>query len=277
MNIETINIKIRGIKNKYEYLHISDAHLCLVGEDSPEVTLAYAAERNKLWTHEGVTPLEAFEDAFDTICRTPADGLFITGDLLEFISAANLRYIGEKLAEAGKDVIYVCGNHEISGDNPGMTGEGLAKPYIDNYTELMGGNVSFMSKEFDDLILVGLDDSTKCISEEQLDKLRGLSKKGKPIVLVMHIPILPHDTAREGFEFWNKESFAKYFALGIESDPDTTRRFREFVISEDSNVAAVIAGHIHFSFNGEFAPGRMQYAAAPLFTGHMRRYVILPE
>lgn len=40
------------------------------------------------------------------------------------------------------------------------------------------------------------------------------------------------------------------------------------VKSPESPVAAIFSGHVHFAHQKEFAPGKIQYTAAPGFTGY---------
>ena len=57
---------------------------------------------------------------------------------------------------------------------------------------------------------------------------------------------------------------------------EPTEEFLALVKSEESRVAAIFAGHLHYDHAGEFAPGRMQYVSAPAFTRFVREVSVIP-
>ena len=82
----------------------------------------------------------------------------------------------------------------------------------------------------------------------------------------MHVPI------------WTEE-FEKTAWSMLDRDEKTTENaklFSKLIRSEESKVVSIIAGHEHFEWSGEFAPGRMQYVSAPLFKRFIREINVMP-
>jgi hypothetical protein len=57
---------------------------------------------------------------------------------------------------------------------------------------------------------------------------------------------------------------------------DATLRFCDYVRDPASHIAAVIAGHLHFSHEDELAPGRVQYITGGAYLGISRKITLAP-
>jgi len=130
--------------------------------------------------------------------------------------------------------------------------------------------------DFGEFALVGLDNGDKRMQEEQLDLLEQAFQAGKPLLLLIHIPIITEAILEPVRQKWG-ENGPDYFLLGKETDTELSRRFCRMLADTEAPIAAVFAGHIHLSHAGEIIPGRMQYVSSPAFEGVIRKYILEAE
>lgn len=261
-NIITDRIAIPSLPRTYRFVHVSDLHIAHAYETDCEETRSEAARQADRWTNR-YSPKEAFDQVLAHIKEYGPDAVFVTGDAVDYFSSSNISYLSKKFQELKVPVLYTMGNHE--GAFGYYSGAPYTKKIYHFYKELAGENPLFYRVEMDGLILASIDDSDKKITQEQLDFMKELSAEGKPILLLCHIPLRTEHNEEKILRVWGKS-----FMLGTENDPDLTKEFCRFIRSEESHVAAIFAGHVHFSDTGEFAPGRLQFCAAPAFTDFIR-------
>ena len=275
MTVEKTHIKISGLKNTYEFVHISDSHISTFTEDSNEAEIEFAKKHAVQWSVPEIDQKDAFCDAIKYADSINANGLTVTGDCVDFIYKPNLDYVKEKFAAMKTELLYVPGNHETGDYDFKPSRNGLLEPFISNYNDVMFGDPSFWVKDFGELLVIGIDDSARAVNESQLTRLKEQSKRGLPIILLMHIPLNTEAITPAVIAKWG-EGGLSHFTLGHEKHDDITKEFCKFVKSEESNVQAVIAGHSHFpeNYHGEFAPGRFQHVAVPTFTGVINHYTV---
>ena len=230
-------------------------------------------EHTEAWSRDGKTPRELFDVAASYINEENPDALFVTGDCVDYVGENNANYLKEQFAKINTDVLYVLGNHESVNyrekvENP--------KIYYPLYECITDGNPSFWVKDYGDLLIVGIDNSDKKITKEQIAMLKEEIKRNIPIILLMHIPVSTA-TIKEPIENKWGEGAMSYFALDGDNPIDTTVEFCELLKEKDNNIAAIFTGHIHTPYKGEFANGKMLYAAGTVFDGYVRKIEVLPE
>ena len=191
-----------------------------------------------------------------------------TGDLLDFVSAANID-AAKKFTDEN-DCFFVAGNHEFSL----YVGEAWEdKAYrdqsLDKVQAAFRNDIRFCSRVENGINLVGIDNSYYRFEREQLDALKAEVQRGLPILLFMHNPM--HTD-----EFYNYRRNVEgvkiaYFTgtpAEMMSDYDD-HRFRQQCpdeitaeaadyIANEPMIRAIFAGHLHFSHETPYY-GRMQY------------------
>ncbi len=195
------------------------------------------------------------------------DALLIAGDGVDYISDANAELMKAKLTSLkneGIPTLYAYGNHEGASYRESIPD---FRAYYYLYTDIMGGDPSFQVMDLGDLILVSVENSTRQITERQLKKMKAVCEMAKKrdisILLLMHIPVFCDEIAPSVLKAWGPS-----FMIGsMAEDNPTVHAFCTLVKAEDSHIAAVLAGHIHFSQKGHLTPNRMQYISAPAFMG----------
>ncbi len=266
--VHEYRIRIKGVKPKILY-HFSDVHLCLADDLSTPEERSRAQERTSSWREERLQfarhhgepcekehQLEATEHLEHLLQAVTADGdaLVIAGDLFDFVNGAAARAYEKLFSDLPIPHLFVCGNHEPKRAIP----DGCALAEIKRPVQLI---------ELDDLILVGLDDSERAITQEQLDALRALLAQDKPLIVAMHIPIqTEHNHAHRACD--------DYFRLNYPDAPAENAAFIELIRQNPDRIAAVLTGHLHFLNTCELAPGLTQYVSSQGVLGNLNRYVI---
>jgi len=273
MNIETITLTIPGLTRRYTFYHTSDCHIAHALEHESQQAKELAEKQIKMWSRNGVTPCESLENALRTINKDSADGLLLCGDAADYMSEGCLARLKELLSRCNAEILYVCGNHERSRVEPQKAAQ---RAFYPSYQDMMPGSPDLWVRDFSEFLIVGVDDGDKDIREEQLAGLQRLFALNKPILLLIHIPIMTESIIPAVKEKWG-DNGPDYFLLGKPEDTPLSRRFCEILRDPDNPIKAVFAGHIHLSHAGELAPGRMQYTSAPTFEGTIRKVILTAE
>lgn len=269
MEIVTNKIIIPTLRRLYKFVHVSDLHIAHSYETDCAEAKATADKQAIRWTQK-YTPKDALSRIIEHVDGYNPDAVFVTGDAVDYFSSSNISYLSGELRKIQVPVIYTYGNHESAyGYYPGAP---FTKANYHFYEELTRGNPSHRSIDMEDLIIAVIDDSDKKITAEQLDFIHHLGDDGRPVLLLCHIPLRTEANEAEIMRVWGST-----FLIGTDDDSDITNSFCQFIKSEESNVKAIFSGHIHFSDTGEFAPGRLQFCAAPSFSGFIRNVELKPE
>lgn len=271
MRVETVTLKIPGLSRNYTFYHTSDCHLAIAAPEEGAEAMAKAEKQTQAWSYTGVVPAEAFQQVLQMAQEEQADGLFLCGDVADYLSEGTLNTVRSMLNSTATPKFYVCGNHERSGAEPENS-----RDFYPAYQEMMYGSPGFWKVDFDEFMIVGIDDGDKQMRKEQLESLAQECQKGKPMLILIHIPILTEAIMGPVRQKWG-ENGPDYFLLGQDKDTEFSRRFCQMLADPEVPIAAVFAGHIHLSHAGEIIHGRMQYVSGPAFEGVIRRYVLEAE
>ena len=252
------HIHIPGVKSR-RFLHISDAHLSRAYPEDTAEEIAFAEKQAVRWGTEGRKTWENFEDLMTLAGQMKPDALVMAGDCIDYYHPSCLRYLTEKLEETGVESLYVYGNHEGASYQYRVPDGRVQYPA---YARLIGPDPAFWVREYGDLLVVGLDDSEREITERQMALFDRQMERGLPILLVIHVPLRTDGLLPLVRQHWGADG-DRYFLLGNDQQSALTRAFCARVTAPDSPVAAILAGHVHFLSDCPFAPGKRQYTAAP--------------
>ncbi len=178
-----------GIERPFVFLHISDIHLSESDDSDGAERNEFAAGRKRDFAYAP----EAVEFVKDYVQKTGYP-LINTGDLLDFITPANLRIAREFVAET--DMMMATGNHEYwHCSNNRFSYDDVPETYaaknrsLAEVGEALGIDIRFSCREIGGVNLVCMDDSDYHIDAEIFEKLKAVEAQGKPILLFMHIPL----------------------------------------------------------------------------------------
>lgn len=253
----------KGLKKKIFY-QFSDSHLCEWDENSSAEEKSRAQKRTDEWyetrrwfTDKYNEPLEKEQEIsaaehynnLISVC-SDADGVLIAGDTMDYVSQASLNVMEQGLKRLKIPFVAVCGNHESVEEIPdGMLLSCMKDPvYV---------------CDTGDILLVGINNSNRKITEEQFLKLEEIFSLKKPIILTMHIPIMTNE---------NREILkdcGEYFYM----EESANKRLRDMIIRDNSPVLAVLTGHLHFTLNNDLG-GVMQYGSSQGIAGNINKFII---
>ena len=267
--VKYINTKIEiGLTKPLRFLHTTDNHLTLADERDNERKRNLATARNKAFEGDTNRVQTSLDEMID-YCNKNCDLMLHTGDLIDFVSYKNVE-VGK--AYLDKTDYFMCaGNHEFS-QYVGEAWEDEAYKYqsyslVQTMTKY---NLEFSSRLIGGVNLVGVDNGYYYFLWSQLAALKAEVAKGYPILLLMHDPIYTDDLYEEMmvrrknpcayvcgcpaekmacYDAHRRKQQQPYFA---------TNEFIDYVKNEPL-IKALITGHLHFNYEGELVPGKMQY------------------
>lgn len=248
-----------GTEKPFRVIHISDNHLTLVNENDNEKKHALCQVRKKAFPLQRAV-LETAKD----ISRKEGLPILCTGDLIDFVSDANLKAAEIFMKET--NALFVTGNHEFS-QYVGEAKEDAAyrEQSLAKVEKAFGGDVRFVSRIINGVNFVGIDDGYFQFDGWQLHKLKDEVEKGYPVVLLLHVPLFEYELFKRvmyngqpsetGTPVCNSaelvgvsELYMKDYAPRRKEMQLPTEETMKTVkyIENSSRIKAVLAGHWHF-------------------------------
>ena len=276
----TINV---GAEKPFSALHISDSHLTRVFDSESQRKRDLSVRRQRIFPWA--------EHYFDAHIRYAADNDMImlhTGDLIDFVSEANLSFIEGQL---GVDNWFAsAGNHEYS-QFVGEAREDAAykAQSYDKVQAAYPNNLTLASQVVNGVNFVAIDDVYYNFTEQQHELMEREVKRGLPIVMMCHVPLY---TPRHcEYSLKQTKGLAAYLTgapLEITSKyreypnlaPDEKWRNRsiqhradkptlDFIawLKEQPELKAILCGHCHYFFEERFSPTAIQYTVGAGYKG----------
>lgn len=272
LTIEKNTIRI-GLEKPLKVLHITDSHIPFCCDSDPEAMHRQRRERDE----EGSVLALKEQMAYGESC---CDIIVHTGDLIDFISKPCLEFARDFLKN--DRLLFIAGNHEYSTYEPAMEDMTFRISSLQKMGGGLGVDMFFNSRIVGGVNFVGIDDSYHQVEDGQLIRLKREAAKGYPIILFMHAPLYEEALYRKSYEFWNGEIAVVNSderlhpeVIGDMAEPyPSTKAFYEYVTGEPL-IKAVLAGHLHFSFESLLPGGTPQYVTGLGSEGNARELTIL--
>jgi len=274
LHIENTTIQLPGIKREYHFYHVSDAHITYAAaEDSEEERNIMERDHASYASKEGFAPpLEVWDLLKEHIKEDKdADALLVTGDMFSFFNLSTYHLIRSMLRDFPLEVLYTPGNHEFCTPPSGQVD--IQQVYHEYYDALMCGDADFWVRDYEDFLIIGINNSDHDITPSQMERFREQAARNLPILLLMHVAVRSDSYIETIKQNW--QGLNMYF-LFENNDSARNKEFSDLIRSPQGNVSAIIAGHVHAAHEGEYAPGKMQYVAAPLHEKYVRKITIIP-
>lgn len=269
MFIQERNIELNiGLKRNYKLIHFSDVHVITYDEDDSIEAKEKAINQEKAWIkvrqdfaihfHESyseeqlIPSTNCLDNLIEYANNAKPDGVLLTGDIIDYYSKANYAYLKKSLSKLNSPYLFSCGNHE--------TPSSL-------YNDICKGNGEVSYHDFEEFIIVSLDDSKKKIKQSQLDALESIIKLNKPIILSMHIPVMSKYNELE------MKQYDSYYIIDHNNTDEVTSKFIKLIISEPL-IKAIFCGHTHGASVSYFAPNKPQHCASSGLIGFVNNIVI---
>ena len=280
LNPSSATVVIPGLTKEYKFLHISDSHVSAFSDaDQKKWTatrIQYNTARRNSFMADGLFAEERFPLLFDYANEIGADGMFLTGDLIDFPSEKNIALLYENVAKLNGKAVYCLGNHDWNYADDYMTGNAVTtnRPL---FNDLTNGDPYFSYVEYDEFIVAAIDNSSDVVTDETVNKFLSLYEKNKPIILLLHVPFHVDTLEPDVRKAWgNRNITMGPGAMGGDWS-SVIRLYNAVCLAEDTPVVAVFTGHVHFNHEDTFPNGVPQYVTSTGYTGDCRVVTVKGE
>lgn len=251
-------IEIEGISKEYKLLYITDTHMVVPTDSDSENEMKYANERkNMFYDAQGHSAAEQFSAWMDYANENAVDAVLLGGDIIDSPSSGNIAYLEDNLATLNMPYLMIPGNHDWTYPWDYMTESGKEtymsllpfskNPYTDNPGECQ-------VLEFEDLMIVGINDSSNQVTQEAFDGFMLANEEKKPIIVLAHVPFMTQTLLVQARETWSSPTVLGGGGYGGIYPDEISGKFLDAIVSKDSNVELVLGGHVHF-YNDDMIEG----------------------
>lgn len=277
LETETITVHIPGDGEKTTLLWVSDLHL-MDPEDRgvrKEKKQEVEDRRTLMETPDKIPSAEFWKSMAPALDSMGADGIILGGDMIDYASGSNLELFKENLASWKTPWMYLRADHDY-----GRWYTDLSLKKMRALQRQVCPQNSVWLWRFDDFNLVGLDNTTSPLSDEALNEFEKIYASGKPMVLCMHVPIDQQEpdagTCRDGSRSTLKDLSVRDWGRNLtwgegafydSSKNSNMRRLIGLVYEKGSPVKAVLAGHLHDSWDGMAGKTAAEHVFSPAFSG----------
>ncbi len=284
VNPLTATVTIPGLSRDYTLLQVTDLHSSAYSTEEAKAMKAdrrnYIAGRRNAFTDGFMFSEERMPYMFGYADEINADLLMLTGDIIDFPSELNISLMAQNIAALKAPALYSLGNHDWCYADDYLSA-GAAASFIPKLNALSAGEpaddpyVKYV--DFGEFMVVSVDNSTDSVSASTVDKFLALCEMGKPIILMLHVPLHVDSLVADCTKVWGKD-------LGMGGDtgvcawsPDVQRFYHAVAEDENSPVVAVFAGHVHFNHEDVLPNGVTQYITSTAYTGDCRVITVKGE
>lgn len=246
MHITEESLEIPGLTKEYTFLYVTDTHMVVPDEADSDKVEAYADLRfDEFQNEEDVSSAEQFGAWVEYANEQQADALLLGGDIIDYPSDANIEHLEDNLELLNMPYLYALGNHDWTFPWEYMThyGEETYLPMLEPY---MQSDSAIHHLEFEDLILVAVDNSANQVAPEALEEYRKILQQGKPVIVMLHVPLLTQSVLTKAKAVWDSAVVLGGGNFGGIYPDETSTEFIALTTAEESPVVAVLAGHVHF-------------------------------
>ena len=280
----TATVTIPGLSKEYTLLQVSDLHSSAYTTAEAKAMNAqrrsYIAGRRNAFTDGFMFAEERMPYMFGYANEINADLLMLTGDIIDFPSELNIELMAQNIAALKTPALFSLGNHDWCYADDYLSAAAAAE-FIPKLNALSAGEpandpyVKYV--DFGEFMVVQVDNSPDSVSASTVDKFLELCALGKPIILMLHVPLHVDSMVADCTKVWGKD-------LGMGGDtgvcawsPDVQRFYHAVAEDENTPVVAVFAGHVHFNHEDVLPNGVTQYITSTAYTGECRVITVKGE
>ena len=275
-----------GAAKPFSALHFSDTHVCMM--DAADL-LSGKSKELSLWEarNHGVFGNGGFPFSLPSLAATIAYArrknipMLNTGDVFDFRSEANIACIARSFK--GQDVFSALGNHEghglhSPGANPRTPSEENA--LLGRYEQAFGQPLTVASRVINGVNFVAFDncEMARFSRDRQLRMLEEEFAKGLPTVAMCHMPPCSKELHEatcalhksRGKKPPDGKHLRGYYMMGEDfAETKASEGLAKIVkfLRARKNLKAILCGHLHYEWQGEFGDGVPVVVAGRNFNG----------
>jgi predicted phosphodiesterase len=261
-SIDDIHVRFFNpdIKERFTIIFLADTHL-FRDDQRGDAYKAYSGRMAKAYnqtrhfkTNEPTNPEACFEKTLEIAKKENAKLLVLAGDIFSFPSEAAIEWVLDKLKAFGLPYVYTAGNHDWHYEGMQGTAAQLRETWIQKrlFPLYQNENPMMAMREIHNVRLLTIDNSDYQITRAQLDFFRKAIADGKPVLLMMHIPVFAQERPVSygcGHPEWGAKADRNFELERRERWPEAghnaiTQKFYREVL-ETPNLLGILAGHIH--------------------------------
>ncbi len=276
LHVDRVELDLPNVQNSYELLFVNDMHVLRLDESVvAESTETVRIRQDVMFrTRTGMASAQAWPKLSSVLDDFSADGIILAGDMMDYVSPANLQILSEGLSQITTPYIYLRADHDLgiwhSGGTISMEDSLALHATVSSYQDMF-------VMEYPEFYVLGWNNSTGQLTNDGLDAALRIWNSGKPIILATHVPInsVVDNSLAETAANVDPENRKKLWGDGCLYQPDdTTGAFLGMIYDTNSPVKAVFSGHLHFRHVVQLTEQTVEYVFAPAFEGNVAKIVI---
>ena len=280
-----------AVRERFSILFIADTHLFMDdarGESYQQYSARMAKAYNQtkhFQTGEATNPAECFQQTLAIAKNEGVSLIALIGDIMSFPSEAAIDWVSQQLKTTNLPYVYVAGNHDWHYEGmPGTVTELRDTWTKKRLSPLYQGEHPLMTvREINGVRFVVIDNSIYEILPEQLTFFRKEVATGKPLVLLVHIPLYAPERTLGfgcGHPDWSAKNDKNYQLERRSQWPEAghsevTKTFHKEVMNAP-NLLGIFAGHTHKQ-TLDVMNGLPQIVTNPNFTGAYLKVEFIPQ
>ena len=276
LHIKKITADIEGMNGSFDIFFLADSHISKC-DDRDRDLMMKAAHRSLMFKKDGINSWDRFDMLIGE--SKNSDIVVMGGDIVDSAMYASIEHVRDRIATLEVPYIYYMGNHDFEYGAEYFTPLSYSK-YLPRLED-MHGKSSYQVREYDDFIIFAADDNNSQVNREILDAFKTEITKGKPLILALHVPIEPVTGDKALIKKCDKvygENAAKKHQLIMGPNgcvPNhITQEFIDLVLSDESPVIMVLAGHLHFYHKDMLNEKIVQIVTGPAYSGEALKITV---
>ncbi len=271
--VEEVHITVPGMDGSCSLLWISDLHICS-GADDPGVSAEHREEVRErygmLQNQDGRSARETWKKLSGQIDSFGADYVIFGADLVDYASKENLECLQAGLEKVRTPWMYLRADHDY-----GRWFGSLKLKRMRKLHRKIAPQNSLWVERFEEFTLAGLDNTTTAIAQETLDAFRRLCGEGRPIILCTHVPFDTGSEDAKALAELSREGWGdRVLCWGSQDAYDTSsggtmKELMDLICAPDSVVCAVLAGHLHLSWEGALTDRCVGHVFSAAYEDHI--------
>lgn len=278
LHIEETTAEIKGMKGSLKIFFLADSHISKCDERDRDLMMK-AARRSLMFRTDKIDSWDRFDMLIEESKNSGSDLVVMGGDIVDSAMYASIDHVRDRLSTLDVPYMYYMGNHDFEYGDEYFTPLSYSE-YLPRLDDLHGKS-PYQVREYDDFIIFAADDNNSRVNREILDAFKAEVEKGKPMILAVHVPIEPVTGDRSLVEKCDEvygENAAKDHQLVMGPSgcvPDkVTQEFIDLVLSDESPVVMVLAGHLHFYHKDMLNDRVVQIVTGPAYAGEALRVTV---